>query len=669
VVSHRPVSNPPVVCDEHVLSRLSKVLNKPSYLPPVFPHLLASGPSVALLPGAQPLGLVLVIMFVTAAIVAAGFRRFKIEAIPGYLLAGALVGPNALGLITDEVGVAQISDLALVLLMFTLGLHLDIGSIRKGLVHIAAVGIVSTLLSAALIWSLLILLGIPRPPALIIALGASISSTAILVRSLMSRRESNALHGRVSLGISILQDLLSVIMLALIPLIVVWGGGEPDQGTSALSSGMPDWAERTVQGLLAASGVFLMLILGRRVLPWLLDHISRLRSEEIVLVSAAAIALVCAVWTSFIGFGTAMGAFLAGFMLGQTPYRFQLSGQLAPMRDLLMAVFFTSVGLKVAPLEVAANIGPILATLAGVIVIKFFTVAACSYLAGMTAPSAVLTGVYLGNAGEFTLVLVGAGASILTPAHEGLIIAVVILSLIATPLLLGPARRLSNRLSYLPLSPWVRSSVLREDAISPKPAVVLREVAGSNQPVQQSDQHDLGGQQSYSSVDMNAGTIEHHSYPPEIAPPPPPQPPAPKPQHVIIAGFGPVGRALADRLDIQQVSFTVIELNASTVHRQHVLGRRVVYGDVTNREVLERAGVHHADAMILTIPDDEAVMRATQVVREMNPAIFIAARTSFLSGKFTAMTLGADVVTVEEVATALAMEREVLAGLASHLKR
>jgi CPA2 family monovalent cation:H+ antiporter-2 len=92
-----------------------------------------------------------------------------------------------------------------------------------------------------------------------------------------------------------------------------------------------------------------------------------------------------------------------------------------------------------------------------------------------------------------------------------------------------------------------------------------------------------------------------------------------------------------------------------------------VYGDITNREVLENAGVHHADAIVLTIPDDEAVMRATQVIREMNPAIFIAARTSYLSGKFTAMTLGADVVTVEEVATAVAMERDVLEGLANHL--
>lgn len=622
---------------------------------------LASGPSVALPAGSQPLGLVLVIMFVTAAIVAAGFRRFKIEAIPGYLLAGALVGPHALGLITDEASVAQISELALVLLMFTLGLHLDLSSMRRGLVHIVAVGVISTLVSAALIWSLLIVLGIAKPAALIIALGASICSTAVLVRVLMARREQAALHGRISLGISILQDLLSVIMLALIPLIVVWGGGQPEQAGPQIFSGLPDWLEKTLKGGVAIAGVIVMLGVGSKLLPWILDRVSKLRSEEIVLVSAAAIALVCAVWTSFIGFGPAMGAFLAGFMLGQTHYRFQLSGQIAPMRDLLMAVFFTSVGLKVAPMEVAANIGPIVATLVGVIVIKVAVTALSCYVAGMTAPSSLLTGVYLGNAGEFTLVLVAAGSTILTASDNGLIIAVVILSLVATPLLVGPSHGWAARLAGLPLSRWTRSSALRDEPKAESPVEALAEAAGTVKTVEGIDQADLGGEQSYRSVVGTAAEIDGQVQQQTDAPLPQ------KPKRIILAGFGPVARALADRLDIQKIPYTVVELNANTVHRQHVLGRRVVYGDITNREVLENAGVHHADAIVLTIPDDEAVMRATQVIRDMNPSIFIAARTSYLSGKFTAMTLGADVVTVEEVATAVAMERDVLEGLANHL--
>jgi CPA2 family monovalent cation:H+ antiporter-2 len=136
---------------------------------------------------------------------------------------------------------------------------------------------------------------------------------------------------------------------------------------------------------------------------------------------------------------------------------------------------------------------------------------------------------------------------------------------------------------------------------------------------------------------------------------------------VIIAGYGPVGRAIADRFAIQGVETTIIELNASTVERQHKLGRSVIYGDVTNREVLEHAGAMHADAIVLTIPDEEATLKAVQVVRELRPEVFLAARSRVLSTKFVMMTLGADVVTVEEVATAVAMEREVLDSLSRFL--
>ena len=133
---------------------------------------------------------------------------------------------------------------------------------------------------------------------------------------------------------------------------------------------------------------------------------------------------------------------------------------------------------------------------------------------------------------------------------------------------------------------------------------------------------------------------------------------------VVIAGFGPVGRAIADRLEVAGVSIVIIELNANTVERQTKIGkRRVVYGDVTNTEVLESAGVSHAAAVILTVPDEPTVLRACKEVRRLNPGAYIAVRTSFLSGMFQATQLGADHVTVEELATADVMQRDVLAQL------
>lgn len=321
------------------------------------------------------------------------------------------------------------------------------------------------------------------------------------------------------------------------------------------------------------------------------------------------------------------------------------------MRDLLMAVFFTSVGLKVAPKEVVDNIFPILATLLGVLTLKTLSVGLSCYLAGMTARSSLLTGAYMSNAGEFTLVIVAAGTALLTPSETGLAIAVVILSLVATPFLLPTARTLAAKLGNVPLSPWIRNTVLKETESHSSHG----EHGGAH--TESSDASNLSDLSSIPEQFMSTRVFVGE-YTPVI-----------RPKHVIIAGFGPVGRALADRLDVQKVPFTVVELNANTIQRQGTLGRRVVYGDITNKEVLEQAGLHYSDAIFLTIPDDDATLRATQVIRELHSEIFIAVRTSFLSGKFTAMGLGADLVTVEEVATAVAMEREVLDGLAHHLNK
>lgn len=604
---------------------------------------LASSASVP--EGEQPLGLAITMLFGAAALISALCKRLKIEAIPGYLLAGAIIGPHALGLIRGESSIEQVSSLAVVLLMFTIGLHLDLSSIRRGLVHILAVGIASTVVTIALLWSLFIVMGVPRPAALLLAMAASISSTAILVRVLMSRRELHAVHGRVALGVSIVQDLSSVVMLAAIPALAVWAGRTPDVVTDEVASALPGWSQKVLSGTLAVSGVFLMLVGGRYVLPRVLQAVAKLQSQELVLVTSAALALASAVWTSYIGFSAEMGAFLAGFMLAATPFRFQLSGQLAPMRDLLMAIFFTSVGLKVNPSEVASNLGVVLLGVGAVVFVKFLVIGGSAYVAGMAVPSAVLLGAYTANAGEFSLVLLQAGGLVLTPSQQGSAITVVILTLVATPLLVGPAHWLAARWAGLPLSPWVRSGVLREASEASQDAKASASGSASAGELHTEVVTDV------QSVEVGDAT------------------PLRRPRHVIIAGFGPVGRALADRFAVQGVDFTVVELNASTVKRQHTLGRRVVYGDITNREVLESARLHDSDAIILTIPDDEATMRACQVIREAAPHIFLAARTNFLSGKFVALQLGADCVTVEEVATAQAMERDVLDGLSRWLDR
>ncbi len=551
----------------------------------------------------------LMVIFASAALVAALFQRFRLESIPGFLIAGVLVGPHVLGLVQDSPRIEQISGLAVILLMFGIGLHLDVGSIRRGMVHFLGIGIVSTLAFVVLAWIGLRVVGVSGPVALLLAMAASISSTAVFVRVVSSRKEMRAVHGRTGLGVSIAQDVLSVAILALVP-VVARGATGTVEGTTDGST-LPGWLEFLAAAGKGLGGVMVMLAVGRFVLPRLLHLVAKAGSGELMLVVSASVALVAAVGTKVLGFSPEMGAFLAGLLLASTPYRYQLSGLLSPLRDLLMAIFFTAVGLAVDPTLMLDHFWVVMGGVAAVMIVKTGLISVTAWAGGVSAPSALLTGVYLGNAGEFTIVILGAAAAAggVSAGEQSLGVTVVILSLIATSFVIGPSHAVAALLKRVPICGLFSGEGLN----APVPTIVTDHSAVSG--------------------------------------------------HVIIAGFGPVGRSLADRFDLLGMSYVVVELNSKTVERQAARGRRVVYGDVTNPEVLESAGIHRADAVILTFPDDEVMLRACAAVRALAPSAFVAARANFLSASFRAQQMGADHVTVEEIATAQAMEREVLAKL------
>jgi monovalent cation:H+ antiporter-2, CPA2 family len=556
----------------------------------------------------------LMLILLVASVVATIFARLKLEAIPGYLVAGALVGPHAFGWVGTSESVEQISNLAVVLLLFSIGLQLDTRSLGKGMANILGIGVASTAAMTAIAFPILIAGGLSPGASLAIAMAVSLSSTAVLVRVAGARRETRSVHFRVGLGVSIVQDLASVVMLAVLPFLApgrVTGEGERSSVLEAewLQS-LPAWAEVIARAGVGVGGILALMLVARLLLPVMLKWISRTGSTELMLVFSGAVALAAAIGTSFLGFSAEMGSFLAGFLLAATPFRHQLVGQFAPVRDILMAVFFTAVGLNVDP-EVLARAWPVVALgCVGLLAAKVFSIGLTGWALGLSPRSALLTSIYLGNAGEFALVVIKTAVAlgILTNDQSGLTIAVVVASLIVSPMLVGPANKLAHRLAKLPFAWWIRTSALREPE---------------------------------AGAEGEGGDAK-----------------------VVIAGFGPVGRAVADRLEVAGVSIAIIELNAHTIERQSRIGkRRMVFGDVTNAEVLESAGVSHAAAVILTVPDEETSLRACRQVRQLNPTAFIAVRTAFLSGMFQATQLGADHVVVEELATADVMQREVIAQL------
>ncbi len=561
----------------------------------------------------------LLVILAVAAGVTMVLRRFKLSTIPGYVLAGALVGPHALGLVGDAESVNLISGVAIILLMFTIGLHLDIGGIRVGMTHILILGAVTTLASSVLGWGAGVLAGLSAPVALTVGMALSMSSTAVVLRLLQQRRQMQSMHGRIAFGILIVQDMMALVILGVLPLIGEWAGVKVEG--LAPEAGGAGAAGHSITGMLlkvgvALGGISLLIAFGVSLLPKLLREAAKDTSSETLLVLSAAVALGAAALTKYLGFSAELGAFLAGFLLAATPFKYQLSGQLAPMRDLFMAVFFTTVGLQLDARELASNWLVILVGLPTLLIGKSVIIGAWTWMSGATPPTAFFTGVALSQGSEFSLVVLAVagsgGLGIVDDKLMGQVVALVVLSLALAPTLYDLAERTQGRFSKLPAAKWMRSSPLA--------------VPGS----QQSGEH--------------AGSAR---------------------RHVIIAGFGVVGRNIAEHFAAGGIPYTIVELNPTTVSRQRKLGRSIVFGDIANVEVLETAGIHHAEAVILTIPDDEATLRACRAIRQMADKVFIAARTANLSRAIVATDLGADQVTVEEVATAQEMARQVMARLAS----
>jgi len=545
----------------------------------------------------------LLVILASAAVVAIVMQRIRLAVIPAYLITGAVIGPHALGLVPAPEGLGVISHLAIILLLFGIGLELHLAILKPGLLRLIAAGLGSCGLSVLIGWPVAMRFGLSPPTALAISMGLSLSSTAVVLRILTDRRELHQINGRLTLSILVIQDLLVLGMLASLPALATWIGASGDVPSDRVG-------ERSVHGWLwffadagaRVGGVAALVVVGRLVLPRLLRESLRGRSLEVMLTIGVAAALGAAVVTQAIGFSLEMGAFLAGFLLAATPFRHQLSGQIGPLRDLFIAIFFATLGMR---LDLGTVIDWWLVIVVGVVVLaalKATLISGVCWASGATAGVAIAVGLSLAQAGEFSLVLLGAAHDqrIIADDVLAIAIAVVVISLILTPGMVSLGHQFGKRVSGIGPAPWIAPSLV---------------FGGRKQ-----DRHRL--RQS---------------------------------SHVVIAGYGPMGRCIADKLDEMGIPFTIVELNPATVKEQSHHGMPIIFGDVGNVRVLESAGITDADALVLTIPDEEASLRACVAARRRVPDIFIATRARVVSKQAGFVEVGADNVTVDEIAAAEAM--------------
>jgi CPA2 family monovalent cation:H+ antiporter-2 len=545
----------------------------------------------------------LVIVFAVAAAIVFAFGQFRLPSVVGLLVAGVLVGPYGLSLISDLHVVEVLAEIGVVVLLFTVGLEFSLSRLLVMLPTMARVGLpqivgTTVLVTAATWWYLGTL-----PQAVFAGMLVAMSSTAIVLKLLADRGETATPHGRIAIAVLLLQDLVVVAAMLAVPLLATAAGVDPPAEAAAVSHGGGLFANPFASVAAGLALVVAVLAVGRLVVPRILHEVVRLRNRELFLMTIVLACLGTAAITAQAGLSLALGAFLAGLVLSESEYGHQAFTEVLPFRDTLASLFFVSVGMLLDIRFLADHAALVAATVLAIVVGKAAMTAVPALLAGYPPRTSLLAGAALAQVGEFSFVLGsrGAQAGLLGRDDYQTFLAAAVLTMAVTPLL---AAALPGWLDRLSRSRWCGGWL-----------------ADQTPPTSRQDLAD----------------------------------------HVIIAGFGLNGRNLAAALTECGVPFVVLELNPETVRRERAHGLDIHYGDCTRAAVLEHAGIARARAFVLAISDAASTRRSVRIARELAAGLRIIVRTEYVLEVEELRHLGADEVIPAEFETALALFDRVLA--------
>ncbi|MFO0595315.1 MAG: cation:proton antiporter [Myxococcaceae bacterium] len=527
--------------------------------------------------------------------------RLQLPAVAGLLFAGALAGPSGFGLVKSLDAIEVLAELGVVLLLFTIGLEFSLSRLKDIFRSVALGGALQVGLTTLAVALGAMALGQPTGRSVFFGFVFALSSTAIVLRALTERRELDAPHGRFIVGTLIFQDLCVVPMVLVVPML---GEGSTDHG------GRSPALEVLLALGKAAAVVVTVVLLSRVLVPRLLRWVDRARAREVFLLAVMALCLGTAYLTSLAGLSLALGAFLGGIAIADTEFGHRAMGDVRPLRDAFVSIFFVSLGmlfdvrvvlaqpLLVAGLIAAFVFGKGLLTTLAVLVMRF------------PARVAWLAGVGLAQFGEFGFVLaqLARQSGVIDDAGLAPVLAAGIVSMFVTPLLVRAA-------------PHVTAG---ERLLAP-----------------------LGKLLGAKSIDeLDAGDAKE----------------GPK-GHVVLVGFGVTGQLIAKALAACKVEYVALELNADTVRAARAQGATIYYGDATSTEALEHAHLAQARALVLVMNDPSAVQRVVDTAKRVAPQVPVLLRARYLKERSELLALGAQDVVAEEVEGGVEMLSRVLRWL------
>ena len=524
----------------------------------------------------------LAIISVLAVLVTVVLAKFKLPTVAGLLAAGALLGPYGLKLVRSVQAIEVLAEIGVVLLLFTIGLEFSFARLRDIFRRVAVGGLLQVGLTTVVTAAVAAAFGLPFRQGVFFGFVFALSSTAIVLRALVERRELDAPHGRFIVGTLIFQDLCVVPMVLVVPLL----GPQAPAGGAAAGIGL---------AMLKAAGVVAgTIIIARFLVPRVLGWVDASRSREVFLLAIIGLCIGTAWLTSMVGLSLALGAFLGGMVVADTEYSHRAMGDILPLRDAFVSIFFVSLGMLFDIRVVLAHPLLVGGLLLGFLLGKGILATIAALAMRFPARVAWLAGVGLAQFGEFGFVLARLGQS------HGIIDAET-----ASPLLAAGVGSMFLTPLFVRWAPHVRAG---ERLLAPLERLI--------------------GVRSIDEADEGHSNLENH---------------------VVIAGYGLAGRFAAQTLSACGVPFVVLEMNADNVRAGKAQGHPVYYGDATSEEALGHAHLREARLFILLINDPQAAERVVDTVRRVAPSVPVLVRSRYFLEREGLFKLGAHDVVAEEV--------------------
>ncbi|WP_374478051.1 cation:proton antiporter [Zoogloea sp.] len=540
----------------------------------------------------------LVLVLLAGAVLVVGiFRSLNLPPVLGYLMVGAAVGPHAMNLMPDTGGARYLAEFGVVFLMFTIGLEFSLPRLYSMKRIVFGLGSMQVLGCIVVVMLVGALAGLGWGPSFALGGTLAMSSTAIISKLLSDRLELDSRHGRETIGVLLFQDLAVVPLLILIPAL-----------SKPAEEMLTTLALATVKAVVMLG---LVLFLGQKVMRRWFFEVARQRSAELFMLNVLFITLGLAWLTESAGLSLALGAFLAGMLISETEYRYHVEEDIKPFRDVLLGLFFVTVGMFLDVGQIILSLPAVLAMLGALLLVKFLLAGVASRVMGSPQGTAARTGLWLCAGGEFGFVLLSQidAARLLPPALSQVIVAALVLSMLLAPLIVQYSEKLVLRL--VP-SEWMSRSLQ------------LTNIATQSMFVD---------------------------------------------KHAILCGFGRNGQYLGRLLEQEGITYIALDLDPERVREAAAAGETVVFGDAAKRETLMAAGIARASVVVVTYADTDAALRAMSQIRACRPDVPVVVRTADEVDLDKLRQAGAAEVVPEAVESSLMLASHALALLGVPMPR